>query len=174
MSSRKNIKSDPFAANRSVCCNIRFHGPVVDWLAHSEPSLRKSGCWSESNSGPHSSLHDNVQYHGQVPLDGSHRKGQVYTMLAIVLVPEEAPWSGPDSFRATVGVNPHISWGLGQFDGTVVVDMVVVDNVGTVVDVEVVDMVLGDVVEDIVADDVDDVVVEVVDNLVVKQHWQRV
>jgi len=182
MSSRKNIKSDPIAANRSVCCNIRFQGPVVDWLAHSESSLRKSGCWSESNSGPHSSLHDNVQYHGQVPLDGSHRKGQVYTMLAIVLVPEEASWSGPDSFRATVEVNPHISWGLGQFAGTVVevvvADMVVVDNVGTVVDVDVVDMVVvdvvdmvvvegmvednvaEDVVEDIVADDGDVLVVE--------------
>ena len=104
MSSRKNITSDPIVANRSVCCNIRFHGPVVDWLARSESSLRKSGCWSESNSGLHSSLHDNVQYHGQVPLDGSHRKGQVYTLLAILLVLEEAPWSGLDSVRAT----PHI------------------------------------------------------------------
>jgi len=94
-------------------------------------------------------------------------------MLAIVLVPEEAPWSGPDSFRATVEVNPHISWGLGQFAGTVF-EVVVVDNVGTVVDVDVVDMVVGDVVEDIVADDVDDLVVEAVDNLVVKQHWQQV
>jgi len=59
MSSRKNIRNDPIAANRSVCCNIRFHGAVVDWLARSESSLRKSGCWSESNSGLHSSLHDN-------------------------------------------------------------------------------------------------------------------
>jgi len=186
MSSRKNIRNDLIAANRSVCCNIRFHGPVVDWLAHLESSLRKSSCWSESNSGLHSSLHDNVRYHGQVPLDGSHRKGQVYTMLAIVLVLEEAPWFGPDSFRATVEVNPHISRGLGQFARTVVeaavADMVVVDNVGTVVDVDVVDMVVGDVVdmvivegmvednvvEDIMADDVDDLVVEAVDNLVVK------
>jgi len=159
MSSRKNIKSDPFAANRSVCCNIRFHGPVVDWLAHSESSLRKSGCWSKSNSGLHSSLHDNVQYHGQVPLDGSHRKGQVYTMLAILLVLEEAPWSGLDSVRATVGATPHISRGLGRSAGTVVeaavADMVVVDIVGTVVDVDVVDMVVVEgVVEDNVAEDV--------------------
>jgi len=122
-------------------------------------------------------LHDNVQYHGQVPLDGSHRKGQVYTMLAILLVPEEAPWYGPDSFRATVEVNPHISRGLGQFARIVVeaavADMVVVDNVGTVVDMVVVegiveDNVAEDVVEDIVADDVDDLVVEAVDNLVVE------
>jgi len=151
MSSRKNIKSDPIAANHSVCCNIRFLGPVVDWLARLESSIRKLGGWSRSNSELHSSLHDNVQYHGQVPLDGSHRKGQVYTMLAILLVLEEAPWSGPDSFRATVGVNPHISWGLGQFVGTVfevvVADMAVVDNVGIVFDVDVVDMVVGDVVD---------------------------
>ena len=77
-----------------------------------------------------------------------------------------------------MGAIPHISRGWGQFAGTVfeviVADMVVVDNVGTVVDVEVVDVVVGDVVEDIVADDVDDLVVEAVDNLVVKQHWQRV
>jgi len=171
MSSRKNITSDPIVANRSVCCNIRFHGPVVDWLARSESSLRKSGCWSESNSGLHSSLHDNVQYHGQVPLDGSHRKGQVYTLLAILLVLEEAPWSGLDSVRATVGVTPHISWGLGQFAGTVfevvVAYMVVVDNVGTVVDVDVVDMV---VVEGMVEDNVAEDVVEdiVVDDLVVE------
>ena len=179
MSSRKNIKSDPIAANRSVCYDTRFHGPVVDWLAHSESSLRKSGCWSESNSGLHSSLHDNVQYHGQVPLDGSHRKGQVYTMLAILLVPREAPWSGLDSVRAIVGATPHILRGLGQFAEIVaeaaVADMIVVDNVGTVVDVEVVDVdvvdmvvvegmvednVVEDVVEDIVVDDVDDLVVE--------------
>jgi len=112
-------------------------------------------------------------------------------MLAIMLVPEEAPWSGPDSFRATVEVNPHIFRGWGQLVGTVVeaavADMVVVDNVGNVVDVEVVDMVVGTVVdvdivdmvvvegmfednvaEDIVVDDVDDLVVEVVDNLVVE------
>ena len=122
----------------------------MDWLARSESSLRKSGYWSESNSGLHSSLHDNVQYHGQVPLDGSHRSGQVYTMLAIVLVPEEAPWSGLDSVRVTVGAILHISRGLGQFAGTVfeaaVVDMVVVDNVGTVVDVEVVDVDIVDMV----------------------------
>jgi len=55
-----------------------------------------------------------------VPLDGSHRKGQVYTMLAILLAPEEAPWSEPDSFRATVEVDLHISRGSGQFAGTVV------------------------------------------------------
>jgi len=146
----------------------------VDWLAHSESSLRKSGWWSESNSGPHSSLYDNVQYHGQVPLDGSHRKGQVYTLPAILLVLEEAPWSGVDSVRATVGATPRISRGLGQFAGTVVeavvAYIVVVDNVGTVVDVDVVDMVVvegmvednvaEDVVEDIVVDDVDDLVVE--------------
>jgi len=70
----------------------------VNWPAHLELSLRKSGGWSGSNPGLLSSLHDNVRYHGQVPLDGSHRKGQVYTMLAILLVPEEAPWSEPDSF----------------------------------------------------------------------------
>jgi len=121
---------------------LRLNAPcvatlVVDWLAHSESSLRKSGCWSESNSGPHSSLYDNVQYHGQVPLDGSHRKSQVYTLPAILLVLEEAPWSGLDFVWATVGVNPHISRGWGQFVGIVfefvVADMVVVDNVGTVV-----------------------------------------
>ena len=86
---------------------------MADWPAHLELSLRKSGGWSESNPGLLSSLHDNVRYHGQVPLDGSHRKGQVYTMLAILLVPEEAPWSGLDSVRATVEANPHISQGLG-------------------------------------------------------------
>ena len=59
----------------------------MDWLAHLESSLRKLDGWPGSNSGVLSSLHYNVQYHGQVPLDGSHRKGQVYTML----VPEEAP-----------------------------------------------------------------------------------
>jgi len=154
----------------------------VDWLAHLESSIRKSGGWFGSNSELLSSLHYNVQCHGQVPLDGSHRKGQVYTMLAILLVLEEAPWSGPDSVRATVGANLHIFRGLGQFAGTVVevvvADMVVVDNVGTVVDVDVVDMVVvdvvdmvvvegmvednvaEDVVEDIVADDGDVLVVE--------------
>jgi len=65
-------------------------------------------------------------------------------MLAILLVPEEAPWSGPDSFRATVEADPHISRGLGQFAGTVVVTS----------------MVVVDIVEDIAADDVDDLVVE--------------
>jgi len=114
MSSRRNIKSDPIVANHSMCCNIRYHDPIMDWLAYLESSLRKSSGWSGSNSGLHSSLHYNVQYHGQVPLDGSHRKGQVYTMLAILLVPEEAPWSGPDSFRATVEANPHISRELDQ------------------------------------------------------------
>ena len=93
----------------------------------------KLGGWFGSNSGLLSLLHYNVQCHGQVPLDGSHRKGQVYTMLAILLVPEEAPWSEPDSFRATVKVNPHISRGSGQFVGTVVeaavADMVVVEDV---------------------------------------------
>jgi len=151
MSSRKNIKSDPIAANRSVCCNIRFLGPVVDWLTHLESSIRKSGGWSGSNFELLSSLHYNVQCHGQVPLDGSHRKGQVYTMLAILLVLEEAPWSGLGSFRATVEANPHISRGWGQFVGTVVeaavADMIVVDPVGTVV-------------EDIVAEDIDNLVVE--------------
>ena len=98
-------------------------------------------------------MHDNVQYHGQVPLDGSHRKGQVYTMLAILLVPEEAPWSEPDSFRAIVEVDSHISRGLGQF-------------AGTVVEVVVADMV---VVEDI-ADEVEDVVVEVEDVVVEASH----
>ena len=70
-------------------------------------------------------------------------------MLAILLVPEEAPWSGLDSVRATVEVDPHISWGSGQFAGTVV---------------EVVaDMVVVGIVEDIVAEDVvEDVVVDVV------------
>jgi len=155
----------------------------VDWLAHLESSLRKSGDWPGSNSGLLSSLHYNVQYHGQVPLDGSHRKGQVYTMLAILLVPEEAPWSELDSFRATAEANPHISRGLGQFVGTVVetvvAGMIVVDTVGTVVvDVDAVDMVVGDVVEDIVAEDVvEDIVAEDVvegivagdfDNLVVE------
>jgi len=113
----------------------------VDGLAHLESSLRKSGGWSESNSGLLSSLHDNVQYHGQVPLDGSHRKGQVYTMLAILLVPEEAPWSEPDSVRATMEVDPHISWGSGQF-------------AGTVVEAAVADTVVVDIVEGIVAEDV--------------------
>jgi len=103
-----------------MCCNIRYHDPVVDWFAHLKLSLRKLGGWSGSNSGLPFSLHYNVQYHGQVPLDGSHRKGQLYTMLAILLVSEEAPWSGPDSFRATVEANPHISRGLGQLSGTVV------------------------------------------------------
>ena len=111
----------------------------MDWLAHLESSLRKSGGRSGSNSGLLSSLHYNVQYHGQVPLDGSHRKGQVDTMMTILLVPEEAPWSGPDSFRATVEADPHISRGLGQFAGTVVV---------------------ADIVEDIAVEDVDDLVVE--------------
>ena len=59
-------------------------------------------------------MHYNVQYHGQVPLDGSYRKGQVYTMLAILLAPEEATWSGLDYFRATVEAKPHISWESGQ------------------------------------------------------------
>jgi len=113
----------------------------VDGLAHLESSLRQSGGWSESNSGLLSSLHDNVQYHGRVPLDGSYRKGQVYTMLAILLVPEEAPWSGLDSVRATVEVDPHISWGSGQF-------------VGTVVEAAVADTVVVDIVEGIVAEDV--------------------
>ena len=76
-----------------------------------------------------------------------------------------------------MGAIPDISRGWGQFAGAVfevvVADMVVVDNVGTVVDVDVVDVVV-DVVEDIVADNVDDLVVEAVDNLVVEQHWQRV
>jgi len=138
-----------------VCCSMRYHGLVVDWFAHLKSSLRKLGGWSGSNSGLHSSLHDNVQYHGQVPLDGSHRKGQVYTMLAILLVPEEAPWSGLDSFRATVEANPHISQGLGQF-------------AGTVVEAVVADMVVVDIVEDIVAEDVDNLVVEDVDDLVVE------
>ena len=150
MSRRRNIKSEPIAINHSVCCNIRFHGPVVDWLAHLESSLKKSGDWSGSNSGLLSSLHDNVQYHGQVPLDGSHRKGQVYTMMAILLVPEEVPWSGLDFVRATVETNPHISRGLGQFAGTVVeaavADMVVVE------DIVVEDNVAEDVVEDIVVE----------------------
>jgi len=53
-----------------MCCNIRYHYPVVDWFAHLESSLRKSGGWSGSNSGLPSSLHYIVQYHGQVPLDG--------------------------------------------------------------------------------------------------------
>jgi len=127
----------------------------VDWPAHLELSLRKSGGWSGSNSGLHSSLHDNVQYRGRVPLDGSHRKGQVYTMLAILLVPEEVPWSGLDSVRATVETNPHISRGLGQLAGTVV-EAAVADKV--VVGI-VEDIVAEDVVEDI-ADEVEDVVVE--------------
>ena len=127
----------------------------MDWLAHLESSLRKSGDWSRSDSGLLSSLHDNVQYHGQVPLDGSHRKGQVYTMLAILLGPEEVPWSGLDSVRATVETNPHISRGLGQLAGTVV-EAAVADKV--VVGI-VEDIVAEDVVEDI-ADEVEDVVVE--------------
>ena len=102
----------------------------MDWPAHLELSLRKSGGWSGSNPGLLSSLHDNVRYHGQVPLDGSHRKGQVYTMLAILLVPEETPWSEPDSFRATVEVDPHISRGSGQFAGTMVEAAVEPDFVG--------------------------------------------
>jgi len=85
-------------------------------------------------------------------------------MLAILLVSEEAPWSGPDSFRATVEVNPYISRAWGQFAGTVVeavvADMVVVEGI-----------VKDNVTEDIVADDVDNLVVEDVDNLVVEQHW---
>jgi len=95
-------------------------------------------------------------------------------MLAILLVPVEASWSGPDSFRATVEANPHISRGLGQFSGIMVeaavadmiaVDMAVVDTVDTVVvDVDVVDVVVGDVVEGIV----DDIVGIEADNLVVE------
>jgi len=94
-------------------------------------------------------------------------------MMAVLLVLEEAPWSGLDSVRATVGATLHISRRLGQFAGTVV-KAAVADNVGTVVvDVDVVGMVVGDVVEDIVAedivaDDVDELVVEAVDNLVVE------
>jgi len=102
-------------------------------------------------------------------------------MLVILLVPEEAPWSGLDSVRATVEANPHISRGLGQFAGTVVeaavADTVVVDVVGTVVvDVDVVDVVVVEgVVEDKVAEDVvEDIVADDVDDLVVEQHWQRV
>jgi hypothetical protein len=49
-----------------------------------------------------------------VPLDGRYRKDQVYTMLAILLVPEEEPWSGLDSFRAIVEAKPHISRELGK------------------------------------------------------------
>ena len=62
-------------------------------------------------------------------------------MLAILLVPEEAPWSELDSFRATVEVDPHISRGLGQF-------------AGTVVEAAVADMVVVGIVEDIVVEDV--------------------
>ena len=51
-------------------------------------------------------------------------------MLAILLVPEEAPWSEPDSFRAAVELDPHISRGLGQFAGTVV-EAAAADIVGT-------------------------------------------
>jgi len=51
-------------------------------------------------------------------------------MLAILLVPEEAPWSEPDSFRATVEVDPHISRGSGQFAGTMVEAAVEPDFVG--------------------------------------------
>ena len=109
----EDINIDPIAANSSLCCNLRYHDLAVNWLAHLESSLRKSGGWSGPNSELHSSLHYNLQYHGQVPLDGRYRKGQVYTMLAILLVPEEAPWSGLDSFRATVEAKPHISRELG-------------------------------------------------------------
>jgi hypothetical protein len=124
-------------ANSSLCCNLRYHDPAVNWLAHLESSLRKSGGWSGPNSELHSSLHYNVQYHGQVSLDGRYKKDQVYTMLAISLVPEEEPLSGLDSFRATVEAKPHISRELGKIVPLrPVVEAVIADTVpnGTVVE----------------------------------------
>jgi len=77
MSSGKNIRNDPIAANRSVCCNIRFHGPVVDWLAHSESSLRKSGCCLQLNLELHSSKCNIAQHRDQVLLDESHMRDRL-------------------------------------------------------------------------------------------------
>ena len=49
-----------------------------------------------------------------MPLDEEHKTGQVYTMLVIYLVPEEAPWLEPNSCWAMMGANLHISLGFGQ------------------------------------------------------------
>jgi len=35
-------------------------------------------------------------------------------LLAISWALEEEPWSGPNSFQATLGANPHTSWELDQ------------------------------------------------------------
>jgi len=67
-------------------------------------------------------------------------------MLAIFPTPEEVPWSGPDSFRATLGATLHTSW---ELDHNVLFEPDFVDWVveGLVVEVIVytmADMVAGD------------------------------
>jgi len=52
-------------------------------------------------------------------------------MLTILLVPKEVLWSRPDSFRATVEADPHISWELDQ---TLSLEPIVEAVVGIVAD----------------------------------------
>jgi len=83
-------------------------------FAYPNSDLRKIKGRLRSNFEPFSSEKNNAQYHDQVPLDGKPKWGQPYTLLAIFLSLEEAPWFVPTSFQAALGADPYISWGLDQ------------------------------------------------------------
>jgi len=83
-------------------------------FAYPDSDLRKIRGRLRSTFEPFSSEQSNVQYHDQVPLDGKHKWGQPYTLLTIFLALEEAPWFVPTLFRAVMGADPYISWGLNQ------------------------------------------------------------
>jgi len=83
-------------------------------FAYPDSDLRKIRDRLRSTFEPFSSEQSNAQYHDQVPLDEKHKRGQPYTLLAIFLALEEAPWFVPTSFRAALGADPYISWGLNQ------------------------------------------------------------
>jgi len=56
-----------------------------------------------------SSKQSSAQYRDPVPLDGKHKRGQLYTPLAILPEPEGVPWCGPDSSQATLETTLHTS-----------------------------------------------------------------
>jgi len=67
-------------------------------LAYPDSNLQKIIGRLRSTFEPFSSEQSNGQYHDQVPLDGKHKRGQPYTLLAIFSALEEAPLFVPTSF----------------------------------------------------------------------------
>jgi len=56
-----------------------------------------------------SSKQNIAQYRDPVPLDGKHKRGQLYTPLAILPEPEGVLWCGSNSFQVTLKTILHTS-----------------------------------------------------------------